>query len=284
MSDVFDPTEPAYRAASRALVAATFGALAIAAVWTWGATGPTWQDDYSDLPGLARWVMAAISEPQFYAVGSAGVLLLAGGLIGHVAHRRGWYLRGFVQACETGIWPPVAGAAILSVVLSALLWGTTLEGGTWQPLFAPLVSVAPAVVVLYGPGWRVLVTAAVSGALLAPPAAIGLVTYVCRPLDLPPVVGATAGMALAAALAFSICHRLPWMPEPGAWQATAPIAPAPSRQAADGGLMWAFRCALADPGRGPVLRERVGERGTRRWRSSPTRQSRNPWSTDRVCS
>ncbi|MGY4920662.1 hypothetical protein ACWD9K_36875 [Streptomyces sp. 900116325] len=224
---------------------AAFVVLASAAAWALTA-GPSWEGDYSDLPGLARWVLAAISEPQFYAVGSAGALLLAGGLIGHIAHRRGWYLQGFVQACGTGIWPSVAGAALLSVVLSALFWGATLAGGSWQPLFVPLVSVAPAVVALYGPGWRVFFTAAVSGALLAPPAAIGLVTWVCRPLGLPPVVGATAGMALAAAAAFLICPRLPWMPEPWGWRSLAPATPALSRQPAQQGPVWVLRRALAD--------------------------------------
>ncbi|WP_327286765.1 hypothetical protein [Streptomyces sp. NBC_01198] len=166
MSAVVDPTKPTHGAARLALVTVAFVVVASAAAWASLTGGPSWQGNYRDLPGLARWVLAAISEPQFYAVGSASALLLAGGLIGHIAHHRGWYLQGFVQACGTGIWPSVAGAALLSVVLSALLWGGTLAGGTWQPLSAPLVSVAPAVVALYGPGWRVFLTAAVSGALL----------------------------------------------------------------------------------------------------------------------
>lgn len=203
--------------------------------------GPAWAGDYRDLAGLARWVLVAISEPQFYTAATAGVLLLAGGSLGHVAHRLGWRGQGFVQACGTGIWPPVAAAALLSLLLGALLWGATLAGGTWQPLFAPLVSVAPAVVVLYGPGRRVVVTAAVAGAVLVPPAAIGLVSWVCRPLGLPPVVGATAGMALAAAVAFVICRLLPWLPEPWAWRAATPEVAATGH-----GPVWVLRRALAD--------------------------------------
>jgi hypothetical protein len=245
VSGVVDPTKPTYGSALRALVAVTFVALASVTVWAL-AGGHTWQGDYGDLPGLARWVLAAISEPQFYAVGSAGTLLLAGGLTGHIAHRRGWYLQGFVQACGTGIWPSVAGAALLSVVFSALVWGATLADGTWQPLFVPLVSVAPAVVALYGPGWRVFLTGAVSGALLAPPAAIALVTWVCQPLNLPSVVGATGGMALAAAVAFTICPRLPWMPEPWAWRSVVPAPPASGRRPAQQGPVWMLRRALAD--------------------------------------
>ncbi|MFV8183366.1 hypothetical protein [Streptomyces sp. AF1B] len=245
MSGVVDPTKPTYGSALRTLVTLTFVVLACVTVWAL-AGGHSWEGDYGDLSGLARWVLAAFSEPQFYAVGSAGALLLAGGLVGHIAHRRGWYLQGFVQACGTGIWPSVAGSALLSVVLGALVWGGTLAGGTWQPLFVPLASVAPAVVALYGPGRRVFVTGAVSGALLAPPAAIGLVRWVCQPLDLPPVVGATGGMALAATVTFLICPQLRWMPEPWAWRSEAPAAPASGRRAAQQGPVWVLRRALAD--------------------------------------
>ena len=126
--------------------------------------------DYTDLRPLLL-AGRSISEPQFYAVGSAGALLLVGGLLGHVAHRRRWHLQGFVQACGTGMWPWAAGSALLSSARQPA-WGWTPRAASWQPLFVPLVSVAPAIVVLYGPGWRVLVTAAVPGALLAPPAAI----------------------------------------------------------------------------------------------------------------
>ncbi|MZD10188.1 hypothetical protein GTW43_34680 [Streptomyces sp. SID5785] len=245
MSGVADPARPRFRAARRALVTVVFAALAGATVWALsGRAG--WQGDHRDVPGLARWVLAATSEPQFYAVGSAGTLLLAGGLVGHLAHRRGWYLQGFVQACGTGIWPWVAGAALLSVVLGALAWGTTLTGGAWQPLFAPLVSVAPAVVALYGPGLRVFLTGAVSGALLVPPAAIGLVTWVCTPLGLPPVVGATGGMALAGTAAFLVCPRLRWMPAPWTWRSVTPAVPAARRRPAGQGPVWVLRRALAD--------------------------------------
>ncbi len=136
------------------------------------------------------WLVGSISEPQFYAVAPAGALLLVGGLVGHVAHRRSWRWQGFVQACGSGFWPWAAGSALISLLLGNLAWGWTAAVGDWQPL----VSMAPAIVVLYGPGWRVGLTAAVLGALLTPPASILAVAYLYAPLDLPPVVGATTGM------------------------------------------------------------------------------------------
>lgn len=140
----------------------------------------------------------------------------------------------------------MAGAALTSLFLGNLAWGWTLMPGVWQPLFVPVVSVAPAMVVLYGPGWRVASTAAVLGALLTPPAAVLLVDQVCQPLDLPPVVGATGGMAMGAVVAFWLCRNLPWMPTPGAWRSrrqdilgTGASDPTASR-------LWIPRRALAD--------------------------------------
>jgi hypothetical protein len=201
-----------------------------------------WNGDYTDVGRLASWLIESISEPQFYTVAPAGALLLAGGLAGHVAYRRSWRWPGFVQACGTGLWPWAAGSALVGLLLGNLAWGWTLAPGSWQPLFVPLVSVAPAIVVLYGPGWRVGLSAAVLGALLTPPIAILTVEHVWGPLDLPPVVGATTGMWLGAIIAFWLCGRLPWMPDSGAWRTRPDPAPARHGHA----MLWVPRRALAD--------------------------------------
>jgi hypothetical protein len=224
-------------------------ALALLALAAWafsrvvqGAAWQPWDGDYTDLGRLSSWLVESISEPQFYAVAPAGALLLFGGLIGHVAHRRSWRWQGFVQACGTGLWPWVAGSALAGLLLGTVAWGWTLGSGSWQPLFVPLVSVAPAIVVLYGPGWRIGLTAAVLGALLTPPASILAVEYLCGPLELPPVVGATTGMWLAALVAFWVCLRLRWMPAAGAWRTRLERDPVSRRSS----LLWVPRRALAD--------------------------------------
>jgi hypothetical protein len=240
---------PVGRTASRlALVAA--GALLIAlvahalAAATEGDEWRSWSGDFTDVRILGFWLANAVSEPQFYACASASVCLLLGGLFAHLARRAGWAWAGFVQACGTGIWPAVAASSLSSLVLGNLVWGWTLGEATWQPLFVPLVSVAPAMVVLYGPRWRSVVTATVLGGLLTPPVAVLAVEHVCVPLDLPVVAGATAGMWGGALVAFWVARRLPWMPVPSAWRA--------GRSTADAGLpdsrspVWVLRRALAD--------------------------------------
>jgi MFS transporter, ENTS family, enterobactin (siderophore) exporter len=212
---------------------------------TRGASERPWTGDYTDAGGLAVWLITSVTEPQFYAVPSAGVCLLLGGLFAHLAQRSSWRWQGFVQACGTGVWPWVAGSALASLLLSNLAWGWTLDPGVWQPLFVPLVSAAPAMVVLYGPGWGTSLTAAVCGAALTPPAAILAVEYVCKPWDLPAVVGATTGMWVGALAAFSLCRLLPWMPAPGEWRSRGVAEDDPAVGTTQSQL-WVPRRALAD--------------------------------------
>ncbi len=224
---------PVFVVASTALIAA--------AAWTAGTA--QWRGDPGDVRAFLGWTLQSFSEPQFSVVGYAGVGLLIGGWFGHLAHTRGWRISGFTQACGTGLWPAVTVAAAASLVLSTLLWGWTLAGGRWQPLFVPIASIAPAVVVTYGPARRVVATAAVLGAFVATPVALALVNWVCVPLALPPVIGVTGAMAIAAAPTFLLCKHLPWLPSPGAWRPDAPPTPSdPPRT----GLVWLVRRALAD--------------------------------------
>lgn len=230
--------------------AAGLGLLVVAAAWALarglGEGSRAWDGDYGDLPALAVGLVAAATEPQFYAVVSASACLLLGGAFAHLASRLGWSLQGFVQACGSGLWPWVVASAVLSMVLSHLLWGWTLAPGAWQPLFVPLVSVAPAMVVLYGPGRTVGLTAAVMGAVLAPPVSVVAVEYVCQPLGLPSVVGATTGMWVGASVAFLLSPLLPWMPVAGAWRTAGsrPVEVGGTDPAT--GRLWVVRRALAD--------------------------------------
>lgn len=236
------------------LVAAELGGSALLLVFVAGAiakdvddsVGHVWDGDYDDLRSLSIWLIQSITEPQFYAVGSASACLLVGGAFAHLASRKSWRGQGFVQACGTGLWPWVVASAFLSLLLGDILWGWTLASGVWQPLFVPLVSVAPAMVVLYGPGREVGLTAAVTGALFAPPVAVAAVEYLCDPLHLPLVVGATTGMWVGALIAFSLVRVMPWMPDPGAWRSTPMSDANPGANDPTTTRLWVARRALAD--------------------------------------
>jgi MFS transporter, ENTS family, enterobactin (siderophore) exporter len=208
------------------------------------AAAPPWRGDPLDGPSFVGWTLQALSEPQFSIVTYAGVGLLLGGWFGHIARQRRWRIAGFTQACGTGLWPAVAAAALASLLLSNLMWGWTLAGGGWQPLFVPIASVAPAVVVVYGPATRVIATASVLGAVIATPLALVLVNLVCTPLGIAPVIGVTGAMAVAAAPAFALCQHLGWMPEAWRWRTDGGQE---TESSAHGyGPVWILRRALAD--------------------------------------
>jgi hypothetical protein len=101
------------------------------------------------------------------------------------------------------------------------------------------VSVAPAVVLCYGPGWPVALTGAAIGAGIATPTALLVHNGLCVPLGLSSLVAATTGMWAGGLLGFALCRRLPWMP-PFA------LAPKPGPMVQAQGPVWALRRMLAD--------------------------------------
>ncbi|WP_166354020.1 hypothetical protein [Phytoactinopolyspora limicola] len=159
-----------------------------------------------------EWIAGDTTEAQFYKVAAAGVAMIALAAVAHVLARRGSRWRGFDISYGSGLWPWVFAAATGGLLLSNLIWGWSLSGGDWQPTFVPFVSVPPALVLIYGPGWRVAATAATLGALLTTPVSLVVVNHICIPLDLPGVIGNVTGMWAGALIAFAIARYLPWMP------------------------------------------------------------------------
>ena len=181
------------------------------------------------------WVVGDTTEAQFYKTALAGIGMVVFAAGAHLASRH--RARGFAISYGTGLWPWVAASAAGGLVLANLLWGWSLSGGDWQPTFVAFVSVPPAIVLVYGAGWRVAATGAVLGAVLTTPGSLLVHNYFCVPLDLPAVIANVTGMWAGALLAFLICRRLPWMrrPEPAADDAPAqePRAWLPRRALAD---------------------------------------------------
>ncbi|TDD93958.1 hypothetical protein [Actinomadura rubrisoli] len=195
------------------------------------------------------WVLGDTNEAQFYKSSLAGVGLLVFGAGAYYATRRRLRARGFDISYGTGLWPWLLGASGLGLLLSNLLWGWTLAPDVWQPTFVPFVSVAPAVVLVYGAGLRVALTAAGLGAVLTTPVSILVIKHFCQPLDLPGVIGNVTGMWVGALLAFLICRALPWMAFPPPAPDGLATEPDPVPDAAPDGALpkgWLARRALAD--------------------------------------
>jgi hypothetical protein len=227
-------------------VALAVAAVAAAAVWSIPVTPATspafqgWLGSYDRLPSFLTWVLADATDAQFHRSALGAGLMLASAAVAHWAYRRGRRWRGFDVGCGSGLWPWLTASALLSILAANLVWGWVVPAtGAWQPLFVAFVSVAPAVVLCYGPGWPVALTGAAIGAGIATPTALLVHNGLCVPLGLSSLVAATTGMWAGGLLGFALCRRLPWMP-PFA------LAPKPGPMVQAQGPVWALRRMLAD--------------------------------------
>lgn len=191
------------------------------------------------------WYLSDITEPQFYASPIASVGLVAGAALTWATQRRHTRFSGQPIAYGSGLWPWMLVAASLSILITNLAFGWALANG-WQPTFVPFVSVAPALVLIYGKGWRVVLTGALLGVLTTPLAML-LIALVTTPLGLPVVAANTLSMAIGAVVVFLIARHLPWLHRP---QTTRDETP-PDAQPRIGrtglqDVVWAIRRVVAD--------------------------------------
>jgi len=160
------------------------------------------------LPAL-RWFLSDMTEPLFFASELAALGLLSGAALAWRAGGRGRSWPGSLSY-GTGLWPWVLASASLSLLISNLAFGWMLDDG-WQPTFVPFVCVAPAMVLMYGGGWRTCVTGAVLGAVTTTPLALLFIPAVSVPLGLPVVVANVLAMSVACMVSFLLARQLPWL-------------------------------------------------------------------------
>ncbi|EIK98293.1 hypothetical protein PMM47T1_03479 [Pseudomonas sp. M47T1] len=264
-TDTFSPAPPIQARVVLCLLLAVAGLSFIAGLFlshalVLDANWPTYADMVGNLnqPGAwLRWGMGDISEFAFYKHEFAGIGLLAGAGLAWWANSTGKRWQGFAISYGSGLWPWLVTSSLLSLLLSNLLWGWTLDADTWQPTFVAFVSLPAALVLLYGPGWKVALNGAVFGALLVTPASLLLVNYVCVPLKIPAVVGAVSGMALASAVVFLACKWFPALMT----SCHPPIAPQPPVPPSHYGLIWGMRRVLADFSEAPFFGNELASLG-----------------------
>jgi hypothetical protein len=210
-----------------------------------------------------RWFVGDMSEPQFYKSELASLALLAGAGLAWWAGRRRKKWAGAALSYGTGLWPWLLAAAALSLLISNLAFGWMLDSG-WQPTFVPFVSVAPALVLVYGPGWKTCLSGAVLGALTTTPLALLLIASVFRPLGLPAVVACVLAMAAGSALTFALARKLPWLilpPKPFREDAAGARQPPSSLPSLSSDALWAARRVLCDFSEAPFFANELASAG-----------------------
>jgi hypothetical protein len=192
-----------------------------------------------------RWFLGDMTEPLFFKSDLATAGLLAGAAIAWWGARRRKRWAGELSY-GTGLWPWVFASAALSLAISNVAFGWMLDGG-WQPTFVPFVCVAPALVLMYGGGWKSCLTGAVLGAVTTTPLALLLIPTVSATLGFPAVVANVLAMALGSLISFAVARKLPWLdPRPMERKMAAQAGHPASGPSLKSDTLWAARRVLKD--------------------------------------
>ncbi|OUY07876.1 hypothetical protein CAP51_07055 [Acinetobacter populi] len=157
-----------------------------------------------------RWVLGDISEAQFYKSEFASLGLLLGATFAYFVGLKKKPWQGFEISYGSGLFPWILLSSGLGLLLSNIFWDwLVIYSGNWQPTFVAFVSLPAATVLMFGRGIRVALTGAIAGAILVTPCSIFIINYVCRPLELPYIIGNVLGMAFGSLLAFFLFYKFP---------------------------------------------------------------------------
>lgn len=145
--------------------------------------GPAW---------VVRRALADFTEAPFYGNEIASAGLLAGTLLAYL-------LNPANPVYGSTLLPAVLTAQVLTATLGVLLYRRQWTVHGWYPTFVPVVSVAPATVLAFGPTGYAVIAGAVLGALAGPPVA----AWISRrlPDDFHPFIGNVMSMALCTLIA-----------------------------------------------------------------------------------
>lgn len=159
------------------------------------------------------WVIGDPTEPFFHKTIFGGLFVTIGSFIAYVLDKRHSKFRGIPISYGMGkIWPWIFCAALLSTGIAALLFGgLRFQEDAWSATFVPYVSVASAVILVYGPRLATLLTGAILGAIFTTTIAIFIRLTIAIPTGLPGIIGNVSGMWIGGIITFEICRFMPWM-------------------------------------------------------------------------
>ena len=159
------------------------------------------------------WMIGDGTEPFFHKTILGGAFLLLGTVAAYFLDRKGiqisrhpdrlWHGENFPDRVWSSVFEPSA--------CDPAFWRPARGKRRLDSDFYSYVSVAAAVVLLYGASWPSVLTGGVLGALFTTPIAVVLRSTVLIPLGMPTVIGSVTGMWLGGILSFEICRILPWM-------------------------------------------------------------------------
>ncbi|MGO2083714.1 hypothetical protein [Vagococcus sp.] len=190
----------------------------------------------------------SFSEGEFYGGVMTTLFLLIGSVVAWLLYRKNSKWQGFPIAQGSGLWPWILASQMLSLFLTIYVFDFTRFFSAevnWLPVFIVVVGTPPALTLVYGGGWKKLLTISGLSALLTFPFAHWLNNYIIPPLNLPGMVSNVATMAFVGFIVSAICRQLPWMTI-----SQAPIAieraKAPMKEEDTLSFSWSIRRTFAD--------------------------------------
>ncbi len=168
-----------------------------------------------DFQSRLLWSIKDFSEGQFYGGIIAGFGVILGGIVAFILDRRKSKYRGFDIVFGLNIFPWVLASQLITsiFVIFVLKYLEFIDGDivTWVPTFLVLVGVPQAVLCIYGPGIKNLLTGSVLGGLLTVPLANYLGYKIMDVIEMPVTVSNYIALALSITIALQVCKLLPWM-------------------------------------------------------------------------
>lgn len=161
------------------------------------------------------WYIMNFTEAQFYAGVFASLGVILGGFVAWRLDVKNSKLAGFNVCYGSNLWPWVLASQLLSLFIGIFVLNFTsfFENGDyiWLPTFIMVVGAPPAIMLLYGPNVKALLTGSVLGGIMGFPVAFWIMNNIIPVLNVPGVVSNVFTMALTGILICGIAKALPWM-------------------------------------------------------------------------
>ena len=218
----------------------------------------TWQNGAVDNWGYRLlWAIGDLSEGTVHKALFASIFLVIGGCVAHALWKKGSSKMGSPICYGSGLFPWIALSAFVGLFVSSALYAGNLSVG-WVPTFLPGCTIPPALVLMYGKGPKVAISAGVlCGIVQFPLGNFG--TNLATQLGMPGIAGdAVLGMCVAGILIMLVFPLLPWIAPLEkerraalAAQAAAPTPPpsdepAPLPPTVSDHPLWIIRRSLTD--------------------------------------
>lgn len=169
----------------------------------------------SNIKSEIYWFLMNFTEAQFYAGVFASSGLIIGGFLAWRLDESKSKFAGFRISYGSRLWPWVISSQILSLFIGNILLNYTglflNPDYNWLPTFITVVSVAPSLMLLYGPGLKNLITASIIGGTICFPVGLWFMVNIVPIFDVHGVTGNVFTMALTGIIAMSIARVIPWV-------------------------------------------------------------------------